>query len=225
MSAMTDPKPLGVSPQEAREARVFVADYTNWKGERRTRRLIPIGVRFGTTKYHPEPQWLLECWDCEEPPDRIAKDFALSGFIAQQSAAQQSEGDAIERDKWPHDYCPECGSAQSDKLGGKHFQCSDCGQEYFTTTDYSDVVQGNLLRLFKAAKPAALSAPQPEAAPMAAQGGEDAALRDKLRHLADFWKRLASNSTGDPNACERRLAAIDACADELRDILAAKEPK
>jgi predicted DNA-binding transcriptional regulator YafY len=34
-------------------------DYVNHRGERSTRRIIPIGIRFGSTEYHPELQWLM----------------------------------------------------------------------------------------------------------------------------------------------------------------------
>jgi predicted DNA-binding transcriptional regulator YafY len=34
-------------------------DYTNHRGERSIRRIIPIGIRFGSTEYHTELQWLM----------------------------------------------------------------------------------------------------------------------------------------------------------------------
>jgi ADP-ribose pyrophosphatase YjhB (NUDIX family) len=34
-------------------------DYVNHRGERSIRRIIPIGIRFGSTEYHPELQWLM----------------------------------------------------------------------------------------------------------------------------------------------------------------------
>ena len=41
-------------------------DYTNWKGERRTRRVTPITVDFTSTEWHPEPQWLLTALDLDK---------------------------------------------------------------------------------------------------------------------------------------------------------------
>lgn len=49
-------------------------DYTNWKGNRREREIIPIEIFFSTTQYHKEPQLLLKARDIE---DNITKDFAM----------------------------------------------------------------------------------------------------------------------------------------------------
>lgn len=38
-------------------------DYTNYKGERRTREIWPIRIIFGTTPEHPEDQWLMYALD------------------------------------------------------------------------------------------------------------------------------------------------------------------
>jgi len=54
-------------------------DYTNWKGNRRIRRIRPIGIIFGQNKWHPKNQWLLEAYDLE---DRQIKSFALHGIHA-----------------------------------------------------------------------------------------------------------------------------------------------
>lgn len=35
-------------------------DYVNHRGERGRRRAILMALRFGSTSWHPEPQWLLE---------------------------------------------------------------------------------------------------------------------------------------------------------------------
>lgn len=49
-------------------------DYINWRGKTRTRKIIPLSIAFGSTKYHQEPQWLLTAIDTE---DKIEKQFAL----------------------------------------------------------------------------------------------------------------------------------------------------
>jgi hypothetical protein len=48
--------------------------YENHRGEVAYRMVRPIGVRFGATEWHSEPQWLLEVWDVEKDAHRT---FAL----------------------------------------------------------------------------------------------------------------------------------------------------
>lgn len=52
----------------------FVFDYTNWRGEKDRRRVIPHGMRFGSTEWHPEPQWLMKAFDLDKQADR---EFAM----------------------------------------------------------------------------------------------------------------------------------------------------
>lgn len=44
--------------------------YTNYRGETARRRIIPSGLRYGATEYHPEPQWLLDAFDVEKAAHR-----------------------------------------------------------------------------------------------------------------------------------------------------------
>jgi hypothetical protein len=48
--------------------------YTNWRGEKAWRNIIPIEIWFGSTKWHEEKQWLLKALDVEKAAER---DFAL----------------------------------------------------------------------------------------------------------------------------------------------------
>lgn len=59
-----------------------VLTYTNYRGETAERRIIPFEVWFGSTEWHPEPQWLLRAYDCEKKAER---DFALKDFGARVS--------------------------------------------------------------------------------------------------------------------------------------------
>lgn len=53
-------------------------DYTNWRGERRRRVIIPTGrVEWANSEWHPQMQWLLEAYD---PEDGKVKEFAMSGI-------------------------------------------------------------------------------------------------------------------------------------------------
>lgn len=49
--------------------------YRNYKGETKQRSVVPMGVRFGTTEWHPEPGWLLQVFDVEKQEGR---EFALA---------------------------------------------------------------------------------------------------------------------------------------------------
>lgn len=48
--------------------------YRNWRGEVSRRRVWPVRMYWGSTKWHPDPQWLLEAWDCDKGEYR---DFAM----------------------------------------------------------------------------------------------------------------------------------------------------
>ena len=49
-------------------------DYTNWKGERRWRTVLPQSMWYGTTSYHTTPQWFIRAVDLEK---NDVRDFAL----------------------------------------------------------------------------------------------------------------------------------------------------
>jgi predicted DNA-binding transcriptional regulator YafY len=44
--------------------------YNNWKGKSSSRHVIPGRIFYGSTPYHPEPQWLMECWDLAKKETR-----------------------------------------------------------------------------------------------------------------------------------------------------------
>lgn len=54
-------------------------DYTNHRGERRRRNLIPLTLEFGSTNWHPQPQYFLVCVDTEKTTGE-ARHYPLSGF-------------------------------------------------------------------------------------------------------------------------------------------------
>lgn len=51
-----------------------VIDYTNHRGERAERRIRPLEVKFKTTEWHPEPQWLLRAFDIDK---QELREFAM----------------------------------------------------------------------------------------------------------------------------------------------------
>lgn len=61
--------------------------YTNYRGETSERTITPIRPWFGSTEWHPEPQWLLRAYDHDK---RAERDFALKDFgRSEPSAARE----------------------------------------------------------------------------------------------------------------------------------------
>ncbi|RJR10255.1 hypothetical protein C4588_03580 [Candidatus Parcubacteria bacterium] len=50
-------------------------DYTNWRGERRVREILPMKIMYTKSKYHSEEQWILEAADLED--NYAIKSFAM----------------------------------------------------------------------------------------------------------------------------------------------------
>lgn len=69
---------------------VVVIDYTNHRGERHLRRIVPSRVFWDRTKWHPEPQWLLEAFDVDKGAYRY---FALQDIHSWMSAAEYAQAD------------------------------------------------------------------------------------------------------------------------------------
>ncbi len=44
--------------------------YTNWKGETRQRKILPISIEFKSTPWHKEEQWILNALDIEKNEER-----------------------------------------------------------------------------------------------------------------------------------------------------------
>jgi predicted DNA-binding transcriptional regulator YafY len=65
--------------REMSKEREVVIDYTNWRGERAHRRIIPLGVSFTSNEWHPTPQWLLLAIDVEKDAERT---FAMCSIHA-----------------------------------------------------------------------------------------------------------------------------------------------
>ncbi|WKT94522.1 hypothetical protein QYR01_10485 [Brucella anthropi] len=72
------------SMKGATPATVF---YTNYRGETSERTITPIRPWFGSTEWHPEPQWLLRAYDHNKGAER---DFALKDFGGQELSAARA---------------------------------------------------------------------------------------------------------------------------------------
>jgi len=53
-----------MTPEETARAVCFW--YTNYRGEKAWRVVIPVAIRFDATQWHPERQWLLDALDTEK---------------------------------------------------------------------------------------------------------------------------------------------------------------
>lgn len=54
-------------------------DYTNYRGERGIRTIVPERIWFGSTDYHKSSQWLLDAYDVEKDASRT---FAMQDIHA-----------------------------------------------------------------------------------------------------------------------------------------------
>lgn len=48
-----------------------IIDYTNWRGERNFRTILPVETFFGLNEFHPGEQWLLKAIDVEKNVERV----------------------------------------------------------------------------------------------------------------------------------------------------------
>ena len=52
-------------------------DYTNWRGERSVRRVLPLSWRYGSNEWHKDQQWLMKACDLDKDEER---EFAMSSI-------------------------------------------------------------------------------------------------------------------------------------------------
>lgn len=62
------------------------------------------------------------------------------------------------------EYCPECGSEDIHYEEGRHKQCNNCHQEWYSDIDYTEVVMGNLAKRFAQPSPAVAVPENPDSA-------------------------------------------------------------
>ena len=79
-----------------------VIDYTNWRGERRTRRIRPHMLVFKESQWHPGKQWIVEAWDLDAKLVDI-KDFAMSGIHSWAKGGEEGgegSGEPYDEGRW-----------------------------------------------------------------------------------------------------------------------------
>lgn len=65
---------LAAAPEPAPAGEPLTFTYRNYRGEIALRRVQPLAIRFGSTEWHPEPQWLLRAFDLDKGEER---EFAM----------------------------------------------------------------------------------------------------------------------------------------------------
>lgn len=66
---------------------LVVIDYTNHRGVRATRVILPARIRFGSSPFHPGIQWLLEAYDLEKMEDRT---FAMKDIHSWRPSSEET---------------------------------------------------------------------------------------------------------------------------------------
>jgi len=82
---------LAYSKAEVPEGDAATIHYRNHRGELATRRILPQRMWFGSTKWHPEPQWLLDAHDLDKG---VLRSFALRDMLP---AHVEADDETVER--------------------------------------------------------------------------------------------------------------------------------
>jgi predicted DNA-binding transcriptional regulator YafY len=72
---------------ESAKGKIVEIDYTNWRGERMVRRIVPCVIVFCNTPHHPEAQWMIEAFDVERD-GRPTRFFPLANIHSWKAAPQ-----------------------------------------------------------------------------------------------------------------------------------------
>jgi predicted DNA-binding transcriptional regulator YafY len=64
---------------ESSSERVVEIGYINHRSVRSFRRVEPLRLWFGSVKWHPGPQWIMEAFDLEKQANRS---FAMNGIFS-----------------------------------------------------------------------------------------------------------------------------------------------
>ena len=85
---------------DSTNARQISFFYKNYRGELSVRTVTPSRIFWGSTKYHPEPQWIMVAFDHDKFADR---DFALKDcdfrYYSEFSKALQPDSEHCPRQK------------------------------------------------------------------------------------------------------------------------------
>jgi hypothetical protein len=198
----TTPKPPAPRPYR------FV--YRNYRGEIGVRAVLPISVRFGSTEWHPEPQWLLLADDTEKG---AAREFAMRdmrpmiiptgaevGILADIGAA-----DPIERQ------AERIAALEAELHTEKSFAGwlnHECGK----LKTRAKTAEATVAR--QAERIAALEAERDQARQAIEQTGRD---RDEAwQRAVDGWQARAETAAATVARQAERIAALEATVEQAR---------
>lgn len=67
-----------INQDDARPLQVLTFMYINYENKVAERQVNPLSIRWGTSEWYKEPQWLLMCWDLDKADRR---EFAIARMI------------------------------------------------------------------------------------------------------------------------------------------------
>lgn len=105
--------------------------YTNYRGEFAVRCIVPVSFWYGSTDWHPEPQWLVKAWDADKGAER---DFAFKDFSPPASPSKPEEPAPVTVPE------PQAVAWRIDTDDQVELLAKECGinnRRYMTPKDYS----------------------------------------------------------------------------------------
>lgn len=106
----------------------IMLSYKNYREEISTRTITPIKPWYGSTEWHPEPQWLLKAFDHDKGAER---DFALADFGARAPAVKLELIRTVSEAPVPSHGGPAAGVAWELRLNGVLIESSYNRYDWF----------------------------------------------------------------------------------------------
>jgi len=85
-------KELRMSKDE--NQRTVTIDYTNYRGERATRRIVPVRMDWGKNQYHTKPCWMITALDCDKDEIRTFAIKDIHSWVEGDDNVQPISNDA-----------------------------------------------------------------------------------------------------------------------------------
>lgn len=82
-----EPTPTPSGEPDPAPQRAITVRYTNYRGELSQRRIVPERIWFGSSQWHPRPQWMLEA---TEPDRGVTRSFALADVVFVEAAEERA---------------------------------------------------------------------------------------------------------------------------------------